>query len=191
MSWADGGVLALHVATGIGLAACAGLRAFLPLLVVALAGRMELVTLSGAYEWLESWPAIAVFSAAVIAELLADKFPVVDNVLDAVQLFVKPLAGAFLMATVVVDWSPLYLTVVWIILGGAAAGAVHVAKAKLRLVSTVTTAGLGNPALSVTEDIGALAGSAVALAAPILVVLLVFVGLTLTWLVLRSQRSPA
>ena len=189
MTWAQGAELALHVATGIGLASCAGLRAFLPLLAVGLAGRFDFVTLSAAYAWLESWPALAVFGAAVVAELVGDKIPLVDNVLDTLQTFVKPCAGALLMASVVADWSPLYLTVVWIIMGGAMAGAVHVTKAKLRLVSTATTAGFGNPALSLTEDVGALAGTAVSIVAPVLVVVLVVVSLTLTWILLRRRRA--
>ena len=118
-----------------------------------------------------------------------DKFPLVDNVLDTLQTFVKPCAGALLMASVVADWSPLYLTVVWIIMGGAMAGAVHVTKAKLRLVSTATTAGFGNPALSLTEDVGALAGTAVSIVAPVIVVVLVVVSLTLTWILLRRRRA--
>lgn len=189
MGWAEGGTLVLHVATGISLAACAGLRAFLPLFVVGLAGRFEWVTLSGPYAWLSDWPALVVFGVAVVVELTADKFPVVDHALDVVQTFVKPCAGALLTASVVADWSPLYLTVALIIAGGLTAGVVHLTKAKLRLVSTATTAGTANPALSLTEDAGALAGTAVSLTAPLLLLVLAAVGLTLSWLVLRRRRA--
>ena len=56
-----------------------------------------------------------------VFEILADKFPLVDNALDAVQGLVKPVAGAFVMATVVTDWTPLYATVVCMIAGGTTA----------------------------------------------------------------------
>jgi uncharacterized membrane protein len=171
---------------GIGLAACAGLRAFLPLFVVGLAGRFGWVPLSSSFDWLAGWPALVVFGIAVIVELVGDKFPAVDNFLDSVQTIVKPIAGAMLMLTVVADWAPLYLTLVWIILGGTLAGMVHLGKAKLRLASTITTAGVGNPVLSVSEDAGALAGTVAALVFPVAAALLVLLGITAAWILLRK-----
>ena len=187
--WGQGGIVLIHVSMGIGLAACAGLRAFLPLFVVALAGRLELATLSDSFAWLASWPAVIVFGAAVVVEVLSDKFPIVDNLLDSVQVFVKPIAGALVAATVVEDWAPLYVTVVAIIGGGLAAGLVHVAKAKVRLLSSATTAGLGNPVLSVSEDVGALAGSVVSLVVPQLVILFLLLGAVLAWLMFQRRRT--
>ncbi len=187
--WGQGGIVLIHVSMGIGLAACAGLRAFLPLFVVALAGRLEFVTLSDSFAWLASWPAVIVFGAAVVVEVLSDKFPIVDNLLDSVQIFVKPIAGALVAATVVEDWAPLYVTVVAIIGGGLAAGLVHVAKAKVRLLSSATTAGLGNPVLSVSEDVGALAGSVVSLVVPQLVILILLLGAVLAWLMFQRRRT--
>ncbi len=186
--WGESGIVLIHMSMGIGLAACAGLRAFLPLFVVALAGKLELVTLSDSFAWLASWPARIVFGAAVVAEVLSDKFPIVDNLLDSVQLFVKPIAGALVAATVVEDWAPLYVTVVAVIGGGSAAGLVHVAKAKVRLLSSATTAGLGNPVLSVSEDVGALAGSLGSLVVPQVVVAILLLGTVLAWLVFRRAR---
>ncbi len=187
--WGEGGIVLIHVSMGIGLAACAGLRAFLPLFVVALAGKLEFVTLSDSFAWMASWPALFVFGAAVVAEVLSDKFPIVDNLLDSVQVFVKPIAGALVAATVVEDWAPLYVTVVAIIGGGSAAGLVHVAKAKVRLLSSATTAGLGNPVLSVSEDVGALAGSVGSLLVPQVVVAVLLLGAVLAWLAFRSSRT--
>jgi uncharacterized membrane protein len=187
--WGQGGIVLIHVSMGIGLAACAGLRAFLPLFVVALAGKLEFVPLSDSFAWMASWPALIVFGAAVVAEVLSDKFPIVDNLLDSVQVFVKPIAGALVAATVVEDWAPLYVTVVAIIGGGLAAGLVHVAKAKVRLLSSATTAGLGNPVLSVSEDVGALAGSVVSLVVPQLVILILLLGAVLAWLVFQRRRT--
>lgn len=183
--WGQGGVVLIHASMGIGLAACAGLRAFLPLFVVALAGRLEFVTLSDSFAWLASWPALIVFGAAVVAEVLSDKLPIVDNLLDSVQVFVKPIAGGLLAATVVEDWAPLYVTVVAVIGGGSAAGLVHVAKAKVRLISSATTVGFGNPVLSVAEDAGALAGSVGSIVLPQLVILILLLGGGLVWLIFR------
>ena len=192
MSWEQWGLILVHVAMGMGLAACTGLRAFLPLLVVGVAGRLEWVPLSDSYTWLASWPALVVFGAAVVAEILADKFPIVDHALDSLQTIVKPVAGGLIMATVVDDWAPLYVTVFWIITGGAVSGAVHVTKAKLRLVSSATTAGFGNPVLSAVEDVGALVGSVASIIVPWLVVIALVLALAMTWLAFqRFRRRPA
>jgi hypothetical protein len=188
----NGGTLLVHVTMGIGLAACAGLRAFLPLFVVGLAGRLDFVTLSDSFAWLQSWPALIVLGSAVVIEVLGDKFPVVDHVLDTVQTFVKPIAGALVMATVVEDWAPLYVTVFWIVVGGSTAGLVHVTKAKLRLASSATTAGLGNPVLSASEDVGALAGTVGSIAVPPVMLLVLAVAIALMWIMLRRyRRRPA
>jgi uncharacterized membrane protein len=183
----------IHVAMGIALSACAGLRAFLPLFVVGLAGRLGWVPLSASFEWIAGWPALVVFGIAVAVELVGDKFPVVDHFLDSMQTIVKPIVGAMLMLSVVSDWAPLYLTLVWIILGGTLAGVVHLTKAKLRLASTVTTAGMGNPILSVTEDAGALIGTVAALFFPVVVALLVMLAIVVTWIALRRflRRAAA
>jgi uncharacterized membrane protein len=184
--------LLLHLAMGISLSACAGLRAFLPLLVVGAAGRWEVVPLGESFDWLGSTPALIVFGIAVVTELVADKVPVVDNVLDGMQVFVKPIAGAFVTATVVADWAPLYVAVAAIIGGGSLAGLVHVTKAKLRLLSSVTTAGVANPAISVTEDVGVAMASVGSLFAPFVVAVLVLGALGASgWFLRRWRRSPA
>ena len=47
ITWAESGALAIQLAMGISLAATAGLRAFLPLLVVGTAGRFDVIPLTG------------------------------------------------------------------------------------------------------------------------------------------------
>ena len=49
--------LSWQIMMGIGLAGAAGLRAFVPLLVVGIAGRYELIPLSARFEWLATNPA--------------------------------------------------------------------------------------------------------------------------------------
>jgi hypothetical protein len=173
---------------GIALAACAGLRVFLPLLVVGIAGRLDWIPLSSSFEWLAGWPALIVFGVAVVTEILADKIPLVDNFLDVVHTFVKPVAGAILVASVVTDLSPLQTTVLAIILGGGTSGAVQLTKAKIRLASSATTAGAGNPVISLAEDAGSLVGSVIALIVPILLILLMTGTFILLFLVARRIR---
>lgn len=178
--------LMVEVAMGIGLAACAGLRAFLPLFVAGLAGRFQWITLSSSFEWLGETPSLIVLGVAVVTEILSDKIPVVDHLLDLIGGVVKPVAGTVLAASVLSDLTPLQSAMAGIVLGGGSAGLVHVAKAKVRLFSSVTTAGLGNPLLSVGEDVASLVGSAVAIVFPFLLILVVM-GTIATLLALRRR----
>lgn len=185
------GMLLVQVTMGFSLAACAGLRAFLPLLVVGVAGRFDLVPLFSRFEWLESTPALVVFGVAVVVELLGDKVPVIDNFLDGAQLFIKPIAGTFVAAAVLTELSPLQTTVLAIVMGGSVATGVHLAKAQTRLVSSATTAGFGNPILSLIEDVGAVLLSVLSLLVPVLAALLLLaLGLLLLLALRRLTRNP-
>lgn len=189
---AEVGPIILQIAMGIGLAACAGLRAFLPLFVVALAGRLEWVPLTSRFDWLASWPAVTVFGVAVVVEVLADKIPIVDHVLDVLEGWLKPIAGAILAMAVLSEMPPLEATVLGLIAGGSAAGAVHVAKAKLRVASSAFTGGLGNPVLSAGEDAASLVGTVLSLVVPMLVVAILVLALVgLVFLIYRRRRLRA
>jgi hypothetical protein len=183
--------LAMQVATGVALAACAGLRAFLPVFVVAVAGRVGWIPLSGPFEWLSTTPAILVFGAAVVTEVLSDKIPLLDHLLDMLQGVIKPAAGAMLAMSVVTELDPVQTAVLGIIAGGGTAGVVHVAKAKLRLFSSFTTGGLGNPILSAGEDLLSLGGSLLALVVPVLLIVLVAATLLALFLAVRRFRLRA
>jgi hypothetical protein len=65
---------------------------------------------------------------------------------------------------------------------------VHIAKAKTRLLSSVTTAGFGNPVLSLVEDLLTFAGSVVSILLPLLAFALLLVGVAVVWCVLRRFR---
>jgi len=160
--------LAVQIAAGIGLAACAGLRAFLPLFVTGAAARLGWITLGDHFAWLSSWPALVIFGAAVVTEMLGDKIPVVDHALDMLQALLKPAVGAVLVAAVVTDLTPLQSAVLGIIAGGSAAGISHLAKAKVRLASTIFSGGLANPLISLAEDGLSLIGTVLSLVVPFL-----------------------
>jgi hypothetical protein len=170
-------VLFLQILAGLGLAAAAGLRAFLPPLLVGLLARVDLITLRGDMDWLAGTPALIILATAVVVEVLADKVPLLDHGLDVVGMAVKPAAGALVLAAPLVDMGPVATLLLAVAVGGTLAGAVHVTKSALRLASTGTTSGLGNPALSLAEDGLSLTGTVLALVAPLLLVLLLVLSL--------------
>jgi hypothetical protein len=160
------------ILAAIGLAACAGLRAFLPLFAVGLAARLMNWPLADSLAWLASTPALIVFGIASLIEIAADKIPIVDHGLDAAHTFLGPAAGAVVaMAPMFrLDLPTPFTVALGIMTGASVAGGVHAIAAAARLKSTATTAGLANPILSFIEDGLAMLWASVAILAPILVV---------------------
>ncbi len=152
---------------GVGLAASAGLRAFLPLLVVGAAGRFEVIPLLPSFEWLGSTPALTVLAVAVVIEMLGDKIPVVDHALDVTGTLARPVAGAIAAASPLTALDPITAAVVGIVMGGSVAAGVHTAKAGLRILSTGGTAGLATPVISFTEDAVSFSAAVMSLFIPV------------------------
>jgi hypothetical protein len=181
----------MDLLTGIfsafGLSASAGLNAYIPLLVVALLGRFtNLIHLNPPYNSLTSWWVIGALVLLSLVEFFADKIPVVNHVNDAIQTFVRPVAGAIIFAAsanVLTDVNP----VVSLIAGLLVAGSVHTVKsAALRPAVTATTAGAGNVAVSALEDVISTFVSVLSVVFPLLVGLLAI--FFIAWLVLRLRR---
>jgi Domain of unknown function (DUF4126) len=181
----------MDLLTGIfsafGLSASAGLNAYIPLLVVALSGRFtNLIRLNPPYDTLTSWWVIGVLVLLSFVEFFADKIPAVNHVNDAIQTIVRPVAGAILFAAsanVLTEVNP----VVSLIAGLFVAGSVHAVKAvAVRPAITVTTAGAGNLAVSVLEDLASTLMSVLSVVVPVLVALLAVI--ILAWLIWRLRR---
>jgi hypothetical protein len=182
--------LILALASGVGLAAAAGLRAFLPLLAVGLAARFGLLQPRPGLEWLASDPALWALGTATALELLADKIPLLDHALDALGTVLRPAAAALGAYAVLGHWGSPWAQLAAIALG-AGALAVHGAKAHARLGSTALTLGHANPFLSGLEDLLALLLVATALLLPVLALLLVVAA---AWVLVRRRaraRSSA
>lgn len=141
------------LALGIGLAACAGLRAWLPLLLLGSLARWGMVDLSPSFQFIGSNRALILFGVATIVEMAGDKIPVVDHALDALSTVLRPAAGSLLAASVL--WSvsdPLTALALGVAVGAPSALVPHAAKSTLRVASTAFTGGLANPVLSFLED---------------------------------------
>ncbi len=173
------------VITGLGLAGAAGLNAYVPLLVVGLLERFDVIHLAAPYDQLSATPVLVVLAVLLAIEFFADKIPGVDSVNDVVQTVVRPAAGALLMAgslgigTTLPPW-------VGVLAGIITAGSIHATKAVARPAINVSTAGLGGPVVSVVEDAVSLVASLLAVLAPVLLV--VFVAVLVGLLVVRVRR---
>src|SRR5512138_341258 len=142
------------LALAIALAASAGLRAWLPLLLAGGLARLGVLDLGPAFQFLGSNKALILFGVATVIEVLGDKVPAVDHVLDVIGTPLRPAAGALLAASVLGTVSdPLTSLVLGTVVGAPSALVPHAAKSALRAASTAATGGLANPVLSLLEDV--------------------------------------
>lgn len=169
----------LEVLTGTGLAASAGLNAYIPLLTMGLLARYtSLIDLPGGWQWLGNGWVIAILAVLLVVEVVADKVPVVDHVNDVVQTVVRPTAGGLAFGagssseTVTVsDPGTFFSSNQWVpvVAGVVIALGVHLLKSAARPVINATTAGVGAPVASTAEDATSVAMSVVAIILPVLV----------------------
>jgi uncharacterized membrane protein len=181
----------LAVLLGLSLAASAGLNAFLPLLMLSVAGRFHLagIDLSGSFGWLGSDLAIIVLTVATVLEVIGDKIPAVDHALHSIGLIVRPIAGWLAAASVLGKADPAIAAVVGLIIGAPTALGFHAAKASTRTASSATTLGIANPFLSALEDFLSFVVSLVGFIAPILVPIVLGILVFLLWKMARKAKG--
>lgn len=180
---------------GLGLASASGLRTFLPLLMLALAAKFELfgIRLIDQMAWLADWPAVAALATATAAEFLGDKVPAVDHALNAVGYLTRPVAGAVAAGSVFWNVDPSAAAIAGLIVGAPAALAFNAAQTGVRVGSTATTGGLGNPVVSLVEDLLTVLTVIVAFLAPIVIPIVLVVLAVIVFRLarrIRDRREP-
>ncbi|MBL7255167.1 DUF4126 domain-containing protein [Paractinoplanes lichenicola] len=192
----------LEALTGTGLAASAGLNAYIPLLTMGVLARYtDTIDLPTGWDWLSNGWTLLILALLLAIEVVADKVPVVDHVNDVVQTVVRPTAGGLAFGagssseTVTVsDPGSFFGSHQWvpIAVGVVIALVVHGVKASSRPVVNATTAGFGAPVASTAEDIGSVVMSVLAILLPVLVLVgLLLMVLAGVWVVRRRRRKKA
>ena len=171
--------------TGTGLAASAGLNAYFPILVLALADRTtDFVNLPTPYDWLSSNVGLLVILLLLPLELIPDKIAKVDHISDFVHTAIRPGAAALVFMAVAHQDDHIHL--IWaLLLGLVIGGAVHWLKASSRPAITATSRGLANPIVSLLEDALAAVLAIVAIFLPWGVLVVLPLGF---WLLNRTYR---
>ncbi|HST04726.1 MAG TPA: DUF4126 domain-containing protein [Chloroflexia bacterium] len=170
---------------GFGLAAPAGLNAWLPLLITGFVGKVGGIKLQAPFDILTNTWVLLILLLLLTVEIFVDKIPAVDTINDIVHTFIRPVAGGILFAAQVGAIGGLDPTVGFV-LGLLSAGAVHAVKATGRPLVTTFTGGLGNMVVSLVEDFISGVTAALALFVPILAALIMAVILGLAiWAILR------
>lgn len=188
----------LEFLAGTGLAAAAGLNAYVPLLALGLGGRfLDFVQLPAGWTWLENEWVLGVLGVLLVIEFIADKIPAVDSVNDWIQTLVRPASGGIVFGggaltetATVTDPAAFFESNAWVpvVTGVLVALGVHVVKAVLRPALNAATFGLAAPVMSFAEDFGAVGLSLLALLVPVLVVAALAAMIVAVVLLMRRAR---
>lgn len=179
--------------TAVGLGLGAGVNAYATLLVFGLLSRWKPGMFpSELASFFSSTPVLIVLAVLYVIEFLADKIPAIDHAWDVIHTFIRPAAGALVGWAATAHDVPKGVVILASIVAGGAALTTHTAKASLRMASTATTAGLGNPLLSILEDVFAFVNAILAVLLPwIVVVVIIVTGLFFFALSKRYRKRRA
>ena len=179
----------LSVFLGIGLASATGFRIFLPLFVLSVAAHFQMLTINQNFAFVGNLTALLVLGVAMIVEILAYYIPFIDNILDVVATPLAAIAGTFVMASTLVDFSPVATWSLAIIAGGGTATAFQGMTTVTRMASTAKTAGIGNPILATAETGTSVLLSVSSLFLPIVTFVIVLVLLVILTFVLKKFKK--
>ena len=158
-------------------ALASGINLYATVAVLGLSSRFGWVDLPQAFRGFAHPAIIGVAIAMFVLEFFADKIPWVDTVWDGVHTVIRPVGGALVAVTALGETSTMMQAVV-ALLGGSVAMTTHLSKAGTRAVANTSPEPFSNWALSIAEDVFAIAFSVVALQYPYVALLVSVVILT-------------
>ena len=175
---------------GILLAWLAGIRVYLTVFGVGLAGLLGWVELPPALAPASSWWALGTAGSLAVVEFFADKLPGVDSVWDLLQTLARVPAGAFLAAAALSPDGELSNGV--LAAGAGVALTSHTLKSGTRMLLNTSPEPASNWLASLWEDVVAVVSLVLAAVSPVLALLfllgasvLVALLLWMTWSLLR------
>lgn len=180
----------LSICLGVGLAASAGFRVFIPLFILSLASFFGFIPLSESWQWVASTPALIILGVASVVESISYLVPFVDNALDSLAIPLAGIAGTLVMASTLTDLSPALTWALAIVAGGGAATTIQGVTTATRAVSSATTAGVANPVVSVAETGTAIGLSVLSIFAPILAIIAAgLLIISIVWFAVKAKRK--
>lgn len=175
----------LALCLGVTLSAASGFRIFLPPLALSLTALYGDLELSSGFQWVGTYPTAIALGIATVAEILAYYIPVVDNLLDTIEIPTAVGIGTLLTAANLGDVNPLLQWSLAAIAGGGTAGIIETFTAMTRVASTGMTGGTGNFLVATIE---ALSSGVLSILA--LTILPLAVALVVALLILAIIRLP-
>ncbi|MEO1467335.1 MAG: DUF4126 domain-containing protein, partial [Cyanobacteria bacterium J06633_1] len=115
----------LALCLGVTLSAASGFRLFVPPLALSLAALYGDLELSSGFSWVGTYPTAIALGIATVVEILAYYIPVVDNLLDTVEIPTAVAIGTLLTAANLGEVNPLLQWSLAAIAGGGTAGIIE------------------------------------------------------------------
>jgi hypothetical protein len=186
----------LALAAALGWAS--GLRLYLTVLLVGIAGHWGWIDLPPGLAVLGSPWVMGCAAAMALLEFLADKIPLLDSAWDALHTLIRIPAGAALVAGLVSGWAGdggQAWGVIATLVGGGLAATSHAAKASTRAAANTSPEPFSNLGLSILGDLSVpgmlwLAWAHPFVFFPVLALALAVMG-TLIWLFFKFLRALA
>jgi hypothetical protein len=170
------------------LAWASGIRLYLVVFLVGLAGNQGYIDLPDGLKVIQHWWVISAAGVMLALEFLADKVPGLDTVWDFLHTFVRIPAGALLAAGATGDTVNAW-TVAAGLLGGTITAGTHFGKAATRATINTSPEPFSNWGASFTEDGMVLGGVWLAFAHPLLFLVLLALFLIATvWVLVVLGR---
>ncbi len=152
--------------SSFGLSFASGINLYATVLVVGLAQRFGLVeNLPAPLESLSNPWVLGVAGIFYALEFLADKFPFVATVWDALHTVIRPLGGALLAVGAAHELNPLGQAAAMLI-GGSIALGTHSTKAGFRMMANTVPEPTTHSVISIAEDVGVVGLTALTLVYP-------------------------
>ena len=171
------------------LAWASGIRLYLVMFAVGLAGHLGYIELPAGLRVLEHPWVVGTAGFMLVVEFFADKVPAIDSAWDALHTFIRIPAGALLAAGATGD-TLTALTVVAGLLGGTITAGTHFTKAGGRALINASPEPFSNWTASFTEDAVVLTGIWFALVYPLVfLVMLLALLVLMVWLLPKLWRA--
>ncbi len=172
-----------------GIAWASGMRLYAVVFLAGLLGRLGYLQLPATLSVLENPWIIGLSGVLLCIEFLADKVPAIDSFWDALQGFIRIPAGALLAALAMGEHDPALMVAAGL-LGGTLTAGTFAAKAGGRALINTSPEPFSNVTASLGEDVLTASGLWIAVAHPILfLILLGLFILLLLWLLPKIWRG--
>jgi hypothetical protein len=173
----------------MGTAWTSGINLYATVAVLGLLQKFGLTSLPGGLSTLDNWWIIGIAAGLYLIEFFADKIPYVDSVWDVVHTFIRVPAGAVVAYAATNQMDPTVYASATLI-GGGLALASHGTKTAARIGANLSPEPVSNWILSIGEDVIAFGGTLLAVFAPIVISVILFVFVVLfLWFFPRVIRS--
>ena len=174
---------------GITLSAACGFRVFVPPLAMSLAAIYGHFPLSSGFEWLGTREAAIALGIATVFEVSAYYIPLVDNLLDTVQVPIAVGIGTIMTAATLGHTDPVLQWTLAAIAGGGTAGIMGTLASLTRLASTGITGGLGNFIIASIEAMGSISLSLLGLTFPLWTAAVILLILIVAIIIILSKPT--